>query len=362
MGDVFKPVVPNVCDGGSFMRVQVSVDISLPLCRGRLISLNNKKHVWVSFKYESLPNLCYWCGRLTHDDRDCDRWIESEGTLRNAQKEFRSELRAPPFMLSKKNVLKVPGFYAGKKTNGREGQKQGGDHPTQSQSTEKTNMSNHSKLPLESCTDPDSHFSVRYVTENNIQSELSAPMMTAQSVDGNVSKVFTQNEVTGAVQSGKAAIIGELNIGNLVVDEGINAPAVSKTQLKKFDEEFTRLNEPDLNQSRSLGSRSRAAVSEVADLEAKASSKSCDKQCSIRVFDHSTQLRVLPTWACRNRGPEKPKEAMGKQKILNQNKSDKKRTLEEFSDLPDISSKRHHALQTKEGASFILVEADHQPR
>ena len=42
--DVLRPVVSNVSDGDSFLRVQVLVDISLPLCCGRLFSLNNKKH------------------------------------------------------------------------------------------------------------------------------------------------------------------------------------------------------------------------------------------------------------------------------------------------------------------------------
>ena len=45
VGDVLWPVVSIVSDGGNFLQVQVLVDISLPLCRGRLISLNNKKHV-----------------------------------------------------------------------------------------------------------------------------------------------------------------------------------------------------------------------------------------------------------------------------------------------------------------------------
>lgn len=73
----------KVYDGGHFIRVKVSVDITMPLCRGRLISLKDDKQLWVSFKYERLPNICYWCGRLMHDDRDCEIWIESEGTLRN---------------------------------------------------------------------------------------------------------------------------------------------------------------------------------------------------------------------------------------------------------------------------------------
>ena len=60
VGVVITTTDPLSSDGGNFMRVQVTIDISLPLCRGRLISIN--KDTWVSFKYERLSNLCYWCG------------------------------------------------------------------------------------------------------------------------------------------------------------------------------------------------------------------------------------------------------------------------------------------------------------
>ena len=39
-------------EGDNFMRVRVSVDITQPLCRGKVISLDNDKELWVSFKYE----------------------------------------------------------------------------------------------------------------------------------------------------------------------------------------------------------------------------------------------------------------------------------------------------------------------
>jgi len=77
--------------------------------------------LWVSFKYERLSNLCYWCGSLTHDDRDCEMWIESEGTLPIETQQFGSWIRAPPFMPSRRHSISVPGFYkakaAGLKTN-----------------------------------------------------------------------------------------------------------------------------------------------------------------------------------------------------------------------------------------------------
>lgn len=115
VGEVIQPLETKLFDARNFIRIQVSIDLSLPLCRGRLISLNDGKEVWVSFKYERLPNICYWCGRLTHDDRDCDLWIESEGTLRVDQKAFSPYLRAPPFVTTRKNVIQVPGYYVEKK-------------------------------------------------------------------------------------------------------------------------------------------------------------------------------------------------------------------------------------------------------
>ena len=81
LGMVTKPNEDMAVYGDGFIRVQVTVDISQPLCRGRVISLENGKELWVSFKYERLSNLCYWCGSLMHDDRDCELRLESEGTL-----------------------------------------------------------------------------------------------------------------------------------------------------------------------------------------------------------------------------------------------------------------------------------------
>ena len=99
VGEVARPTETRLFDAGNFIRLQVSIDTSLPLCRGRLISLHDGKQIWVSFKYERLPNICYWCGRLTQEDRDCDLWIESEGTLNIDQREFGPQLRAPSFTL-----------------------------------------------------------------------------------------------------------------------------------------------------------------------------------------------------------------------------------------------------------------------
>ena len=122
VGEVIKQSDSKVYDGGNFIRVKVSIDITMPLCRGRIIKLKDDKQVWVSFKYERLPNICYWCGRLTHNDKDCEIWIESEGTLRNDQKEFGPCLRAPPFLVFRKNTIVVPGYYSTRKMSMKAGQ------------------------------------------------------------------------------------------------------------------------------------------------------------------------------------------------------------------------------------------------
>lgn len=36
------------------------VDISLPLYRGHVLSIEDEEEHWVTFKYECLPNICYW--------------------------------------------------------------------------------------------------------------------------------------------------------------------------------------------------------------------------------------------------------------------------------------------------------------
>ena len=91
------------------------IDISKPLCRGRVISLDSGIERWVPFKYERLPSLCFWCGCLTHDDRDCRLWIESEGSLSHEAQQFGPWLKATPFIPSRRYMVKVPGFFAGKK-------------------------------------------------------------------------------------------------------------------------------------------------------------------------------------------------------------------------------------------------------
>ena len=97
-------------EGGNYMRVHVSIDFTKPLSRGRKVVFENGEESWVSFKYERLPNLCYWCGCLTHQDRDCSLWHNIKGSLSARNQLFGPWLRAGTSNLAKRTIVKVVGY------------------------------------------------------------------------------------------------------------------------------------------------------------------------------------------------------------------------------------------------------------
>ena len=105
------------CEGGNYVRVRVTLDVYQPLCRGRIIKMEGGEKTWVNFRYKCLPNICYWCGCFDHNDKDCDIWVESKGSLQTSSQQFGSWLRANQSGPSRKNVVHVPGFYEGRAEN-----------------------------------------------------------------------------------------------------------------------------------------------------------------------------------------------------------------------------------------------------
>jgi hypothetical protein len=55
---------------GRCLRIRVYLDLTRPLDKGRALHINGKS-VWVSFKYEKLPQFCYTCGRIVHGPNSC---------------------------------------------------------------------------------------------------------------------------------------------------------------------------------------------------------------------------------------------------------------------------------------------------
>ena len=58
-------------DQAKFMRVRVELEIEKPLRRGAYIVSSNEERLWLTFKYERLPTVCFICGKLGHDKKHC---------------------------------------------------------------------------------------------------------------------------------------------------------------------------------------------------------------------------------------------------------------------------------------------------
>ena len=99
--------------GGDFLRVHVEIDVSKPLCRGRRVALDKKEEIWISFKYEKLPNFCYWCNLISHDGKDCDIRLARKDTRNTEPHQYGPWLRAMSFNLGKIPFTVVSGMGDG---------------------------------------------------------------------------------------------------------------------------------------------------------------------------------------------------------------------------------------------------------
>ena len=79
---------------GNYLRIMVLIDISMPLCRGRMVRMGGPSPSWVDFRYERLPIFCYWCGMIDHDEKDCMQWMRSKESLKAEDKQYGPWLRA----------------------------------------------------------------------------------------------------------------------------------------------------------------------------------------------------------------------------------------------------------------------------
>ena len=98
LGNVIRTRDSSNMKGGTFMRVKVSLNILEPICHGRHVTFRQNSEGWISFSYELLPNICYWCGRFTHDDKECSVWLQSKGSIavRDGPRYKAKGARAPP--------------------------------------------------------------------------------------------------------------------------------------------------------------------------------------------------------------------------------------------------------------------------
>ncbi|KAJ1381728.1 Zinc knuckle CX2CX4HX4C [Sesbania bispinosa] len=97
LGNVVESDVFEERDRGTFLKVMVEIDISKPLLPGIPVGSHKDGVTWVDFQYERLPQFCYWCGRVGHNEDMCK---DSNIDLRDnssGRKDFGPWMRASHF-------------------------------------------------------------------------------------------------------------------------------------------------------------------------------------------------------------------------------------------------------------------------
>ena len=59
VGSVMVPQDWSEMKRGTFMCIQVKIDVTRPLCHGRRVAFEDGLEGWIAFQYERLPNICF---------------------------------------------------------------------------------------------------------------------------------------------------------------------------------------------------------------------------------------------------------------------------------------------------------------
>uniref|UniRef100_A0A803PA23 Zinc knuckle CX2CX4HX4C domain-containing protein n=1 Tax=Cannabis sativa TaxID=3483 RepID=A0A803PA23_CANSA len=80
IGDLVEVDQSTVREGiGPYLRIRVLLDVNLPIRRSlnvRFIKLGREIIKWIDFKYEQLPEICYFCGKLDHTRKYCHAYLQ----------------------------------------------------------------------------------------------------------------------------------------------------------------------------------------------------------------------------------------------------------------------------------------------
>lgn len=86
---------PNFFDDmwKAIMRIRAKVDIQKPLKVKMKIKKQGGDWNCIQFKYERLPNFCFFCGIIRHSDRFCEKRFDALANQRELK--YDKSLRAP---------------------------------------------------------------------------------------------------------------------------------------------------------------------------------------------------------------------------------------------------------------------------
>ncbi|KAJ1416986.1 Zinc knuckle CX2CX4HX4C [Sesbania bispinosa] len=71
LGEVNSVDIFETRDRGSFIKLVVIIDTSRPLKLGIHVGSKTYGVIWVDFEYERMPQFCYFCGRIGHEEDFC---------------------------------------------------------------------------------------------------------------------------------------------------------------------------------------------------------------------------------------------------------------------------------------------------
>lgn len=78
--------------GRNFLRIKVALYVQKPIKRRMKIRRSGGDWLWIHFKYERLPNFCFFCGIIGHSDKFCDKLFDRSSF--SAERPYGSHLRA----------------------------------------------------------------------------------------------------------------------------------------------------------------------------------------------------------------------------------------------------------------------------
>jgi hypothetical protein len=88
-----------------FIRLRIDIDINKPLVPGVFLPRRNNDDLWIGFKFEKLPEVCFSCGKIGHLMRECSL---ATTTLSN---QFSVRFTVFGDWLSAVNEASPPGVY-----------------------------------------------------------------------------------------------------------------------------------------------------------------------------------------------------------------------------------------------------------
>ncbi|GMY34303.1 hypothetical protein FCV25MIE_29545 [Fagus crenata] len=98
VGSVVEVDVPESgVSWGLSLRVRLYLDVTKPIPRGRMVTFKSLGQMWVSFRYERLPWICFLSGILGHLERDCIERLRSGFRSTSDSKQYGPWLRATEF-------------------------------------------------------------------------------------------------------------------------------------------------------------------------------------------------------------------------------------------------------------------------